>query len=113
MTDALLKVLGFSSSKRKRRHKAKSTKRKKSSRIDKIIERLKEKGVNKRTLEKVKKALKEGKPVVIKAVKYQIGRSKTSIDKERKAMKPGKRISKSGKIYYEYRKNRSDLRGGV
>jgi len=26
---------------------------------------------------------------------------------------PGKRISKSGKVYWETRKNRSDLKGGV
>lgn len=38
-----------------------------------------------------------------------------SIDSKRdrifKALRPGKRISKRGKIYYEYRKNRSDLKG--
>ena len=32
-------------------------------------------------------------------------------DKKRKAKLPGKRKSKSGKIYYEYRKNRSDRAG--
>jgi len=31
-------------------------------------------------------------------------------DKKRKALPPGKRISKSGKVYYEYRKNRTDLK---
>jgi hypothetical protein len=31
----------------------------------------------------------------------------------RKAMLPGKRRSRRGKIYYEYRRNRSDLRGGI
>lgn len=29
----------------------------------------------------------------------------------KKALRPGKRISKRGKIYYEYRKNRSDRPG--
>ena len=29
-------------------------------------------------------------------------------DKKRQALPPGKRISKNGKIYYEYRSNRSD-----
>jgi hypothetical protein len=29
-------------------------------------------------------------------------------DKSRKALKPGKRISKTGKVYWETRRNRSD-----
>lgn len=41
----------------------------------------------------------------------QTGTSIKSKDKKRKAMPPGKRISKNGKIYYEARKNRSDLFG--
>lgn len=32
-------------------------------------------------------------------------------DRERKSLMPGKRVSKSGKIYWESRKNRSDARG--
>lgn len=32
------------------------------------------------------------------------------VDSERKALMPGKRISKSGKIYWETRRNRSDLK---
>lgn len=36
-----------------------------------------------------------------------------SRDKKRRALPPGKRISRSGRVYYEYRKNRSDLSGGV
>lgn len=32
-------------------------------------------------------------------------------DKERKALLPGKRMSKNGNIYWETRKNRSDLKG--
>lgn len=47
---------------------------------------------------------------VIKRSNRQTGRSVTSIDKKRKAMSPGKRKSKSGKVYYEYRKNRSDFK---
>ena len=31
-----------------------------------------------------------------------------SLDKKRIALPPGKRISRAGKIYYEYRSNRSD-----
>jgi len=67
----------------------------------------------KKSTEKRKKKRKEKLPRVIKAVDFQRGRSKTSIDKKRKAMKPGKRKSKNRKIYYEYRKNRSDLREKV
>ena len=31
------------------------------------------------------------------------------IDKRLKAKPPGKRVSRNGKIYYEYRRNRSDV----
>ncbi len=48
---------------------------------------------------------------VLKASTRQTGRSHTERDKALPAMQPGKRRSASGKIYYEYRKNRSDLRG--
>ncbi len=34
-----------------------------------------------------------------------------AMDKKRWANKPGKRVSASGKTYYEYRVNRSDLKG--
>lgn len=37
--------------------------------------------------------------------------SNTKSDSKRTALKPGKRVSKTGKIYYESRKNRSDVRG--
>ena len=48
---------------------------------------------------------------VLKASTRQTGRSHTKRDTALKAMQPGKRQSASGRIYYEYRKNRSDLRG--
>jgi len=41
----------------------------------------------------------------------QIGTSVYKLDKLRKAKTPGKRKSKSGKTYYEFRKNRSDKKG--
>lgn len=44
----------------------------------------------------------------IKVAKHQTGWTIIPLDKERKALKPGKRLSKNGKIYYEYRRNRSD-----
>ena len=48
---------------------------------------------------------------VLKASTRQTGRSHTERDTALKAMQPGKQQSASGRIYYEYRKNRSDLRG--
>jgi hypothetical protein len=41
----------------------------------------------------------------------QTGKSDIKRDRKRKAMPPGKRRSKTGKIYYESRRNRSDLFG--
>lgn len=48
--------------------------------------------------------------VMIKELK-QVGTSNTKRDKPRSARLPGKRISKSGKRYWETRKNRSDAFG--
>lgn len=44
---------------------------------------------------------------------YQTGSSNKSFDSARKAKPPGKRLSKSGKVYYEHRKNRSDMPGSL
>ena len=41
----------------------------------------------------------------------QTGTSDKVRDKKRKALAPGKRISKKGNIYYENRRNRSDVKG--
>jgi len=41
----------------------------------------------------------------------QRGTSNLKIDEKRSALPPGKRISKTGKIYWETRKSRSDLVG--
>lgn len=43
----------------------------------------------------------------------QIGRTNLIRDKKRSALPPGKRISKTGKVYWETRKNRSDLKGNI
>jgi len=48
---------------------------------------------------------------VLKASTRQTGKSNYKRDSKRKAMTPGKRRSASGRAYYEYRKNRSDVRG--
>lgn len=59
-----------------------------------------------------KKRKARGLPVVLKIVGFQTGKRKSPIlDKKRRAMRPGKRRSKRGKIYYETRRNRSDLKG--
>lgn len=49
-------------------------------------------------------------PKVIKELK-QRGTSNKKRDEPREALLPGKRISKSGKVYWETRKNRSDKLG--
>ena len=41
----------------------------------------------------------------------QSGKTTVAVDKGRKAMYPGLRRSKTGKIYWETRKNRSDMKG--
>lgn len=50
---------------------------------------------------------------LLKWLKYQRGKSVRSKDIKLHAKKGGKRRSKSGKIYWETRKNRTDLRGKV
>jgi hypothetical protein len=61
-----------------------------------------------------RRKIKLRKPKVLKVVKRQSGERKSlRLDRLRKALPPGKRRSKSGKIYYEYRRNRSDLRKGI
>lgn len=41
----------------------------------------------------------------------QVGKTSIKIDSKRRALAPGKRISSSGKVYWETRKNRSDSPG--
>ena len=59
---------------------------------------------------KVKRKGRTYKVYVIPRMR-QIGRSNELRDLKRKALPPGRRVSKSGRVYYEYRKNRSDLPG--
>lgn len=51
------------------------------------------------------------KPRALTRDTRQIGTSNLSRDRKLKALAPGKRISKKGNIYYENRKNRSDVKG--
>jgi len=56
--------------------------------------------------------VKKLKPKVVYSKKRQTGKRIDLVaDKKRKALSPGKRISKTGKTYYEYRKNRTDIQG--
>ena len=48
---------------------------------------------------------------VVKSFDYQRGKTNVKVDRRRIALPPGKRISKTGKIYWESRKNRSDISG--
>jgi len=51
------------------------------------------------------------KPKVVKRLE-QTGQTKDILrDLKRKALMPGKRISKTGKVYWETRRNRSDKVG--
>jgi hypothetical protein len=45
----------------------------------------------------------------LKASKHQTGRSIKPIDRKKRALRPGKRKSRARRIYYEYRRNRSDV----
>ena len=48
-------------------------------------------------------------PCTVEPASHQTGTSNIKYDKRKKALPPGKRISRSGNVYYEYRRNRSDL----
>jgi len=66
--------------------------------------------VPKKEVAETLKVLKQrGRTIVPRGT--QRGTSNIKIDKTRIALPPGKRISKTGNIYYEGRKNRSDLLG--
>lgn len=54
---------------------------------------------------------KRAKPGPVYMVTHQVGVSVEAIDRRINALPPGKRISKNGKVYYETRRNRSDLKG--
>ena len=62
----------------------------------------------KRTKGKSKRSCRK-LPCTIEPADHQVGTSNLKYDRRKKALPPGKRISKSGKTYYEYRRNRSDL----
>jgi hypothetical protein len=48
---------------------------------------------------------------ILKAVGYQTGKRKSlRMDRKRRALPPGKRRSRTGRIYWETRRSKSDLR---
>lgn len=58
---------------------------------------------------RVKRYKPTGHPIVLKRSRHQVGKVKSwARDKARRALPPGKRISRNGRVYYEYRANRSD-----
>ena len=68
----------------------------------------------KKTLEQEYSAIgfKDKSPKSLTSHKWQTGNvSDIDADKKRIALPAGKRVSKTGKIYYESRKNRSDVKG--
>jgi len=66
--------------------------------------------LNSKDVKKIEWVIDIKKGVVLKAKKRQTGESVEKNDKKRTALGAGKRKSASGKIYYEYRKNRSDIK---
>lgn len=73
-----------------------------------------EKNLTKKKPKPITNAFAHNPQKVISEVKFQTGNLKNfDRDLKSKALAPGKRISKTGKIYYEYRKNRSDLEGKI
>lgn len=46
---------------------------------------------------------------VLRVIKHQTGKTNIPEDRKIRAMQGGKRISKTGKVYWETRKNRSDV----
>lgn len=57
-------------------------------------------------LSRKKSSSRKGRTV--RSVNYQRGKSDKRKDAKRSALKPGKRKSRSGKKYWETRRNRSD-----
>ena len=51
----------------------------------------------------------KSKNKIIYKYKKQTGTTDVAKDKKLNALKPGKRVSKAGNVYYERRKNRSDM----
>jgi len=64
-------------------------------------------------ISKPKKATKFNPMSEAKTVRVlkQVGKSNLQWDEPRRALPPGKRISRTGKIYWETRRNRSDKIG--
>lgn len=63
---------------------------------------------------KVRVKAKVKGPAVLSKASHQSGASRNpALDAKRMALPPGKRVSRTGRIYWETRRNRSDLEGGI
>lgn len=51
------------------------------------------------------------KPKVVRVLDQTGNRTNLLVDRSRVALLPGKRISKTGNVYWETRRNRSDVPG--
>lgn len=80
--------------------------------VKKPVKKVIKKGVKKVAKKKPVKRQKNVQEVLIPSNK-QTGSSDKKRDADRTALAPGKRRSRSGRIYYEYRKNHSDKPGSV
>jgi len=105
---------------KKARIRAAAAAKKAAAAAKKVVakEKAKTKDAEKKAKEKARKAaLAEKRAAAAKRQTAPSKNSKTGVpynyssaaDKKIKAKKPGKRVSKSGKVYYENRKNRSDI----
>ena len=100
---------------------AKTTKRhEKTKSAKEIIRKIKKLAREGRLLEaqelvrKNLKVLKPHLPMTIRRIESQTGERKSiAKDRARKALPPGLRISETGNIYFENRRNRSDLKKGI
>lgn len=71
--------------------------------------KVKSASVGKKVFKRKTTAHRSYAPVVLVPASYMTGKSSRAWDKMFRALKPGKRKSSKGKVYYEHRRNRSDL----
>ena len=119
--------------KEERRAKRAKTSKKSETKVTKTTKKHEKTKSTKEIIRKIKKLAREGRlleaqelvrknlkilkphlPLTIRSIKSQTGERKSiAKDRARKALKPGLRISESGNIYFENRRNRSDLKKGI
>lgn len=85
-------------------------KRKTAPKKLKLTASLKKQGVTSGDIIRVNKT---GRTIVIDVVPQKKSGSTTVTDRKRQALKPGKRLTASGSVYTERRKNRSDRKKSI